>query len=47
MHVYYTFWKYAKLWEFNRLKRLGRPVPLPELDQEEERWELPWVKKER
>ena len=46
MHVYYTFWKYAKLWEFNRLKKLGKPVPLPELDQEEERWELPWVKKE-
>jgi len=46
MHVYYTFWKYAKLWEFTRLKRLGKPVPLPELDQEEERWELPWVKKE-
>lgn len=46
MHVYYTFWKYAKLWEFNRLKRLGKPVPLPELDREEERWELPWLKKE-
>lgn len=45
MHVYYTFWKYAKLWEFNRLKRMGKPVPLPSLDQEEERWELPWVKK--
>ena len=45
MHVYYTFWKYAKLWEFNRLKRVGKPVPLPSLDQEEERWELPWVKK--
>jgi glycosyltransferase involved in cell wall biosynthesis len=45
MHVYYTFWKYAKLWEFQQLKRLGKPVPLPELDKEEERWELPWVKK--
>ncbi len=45
MHVYYTFWKYAKLWELTQLKRLGKPVPLPELDQEEERWELPWVKK--
>ena len=42
MHVYYTFWKYAKLWEFIQLERLGKPVPLPELDQEEERWELPW-----
>jgi glycosyltransferase involved in cell wall biosynthesis len=42
MHVYYTFWKYAKLWEFTRLKQMGKPVPLPELDKEEERWELPW-----
>ena len=42
MHVYYTFWKYAKLWEFNQLKRLGKPVPLPELDQSEERWQKPW-----
>ena len=32
MHVYYTFWKYAKLWELTQLKRLGRPVPLPKLD---------------
>jgi glycosyltransferase involved in cell wall biosynthesis len=45
MHVYYTFWKYAKLWELTQLKRLGKPVPLPELDVEEERWELPWQKK--
>ncbi|HEX9984196.1 MAG TPA: glycosyltransferase family 2 protein [Thermoanaerobaculia bacterium] len=44
MHVYYTFWKYAKLWEFTRLKQLGKPVPIPKLDQEEERWELPWEK---
>lgn len=42
MHVYYTFWKYAKLWELTELRRLGKPVPLPELDQEGERWELPW-----
>ena len=45
MHVYYTFWKYAKLWEFTQLKRLGKPVPLPKLDEEEGRWELPWEKK--
>jgi len=45
MHVYYTFWKYAKLWEFTQLKRLGKPIPLPELDVETERWELPWEKK--
>ena len=45
MHVYYTFWKYAKLWEFTQLKRMGRPVPLPRLDEDQERWELPWEKK--
>ena len=45
MHVYYTFWKYAKLWEFHALKRLGKPVPLPKVDEEQERWELPWEKK--
>ncbi len=42
MHVYYTFWKYAKLWELTQLKRLGKPVPLPKLDESNERWELPW-----
>ncbi len=45
MHVYYTFLKYAKLWERTQLKRLGKPVPLPKLDEEEGRWELPWEKK--
>jgi glycosyltransferase involved in cell wall biosynthesis len=44
MHVYYTFWKYSKLWEMTQLKRLGRPVPLPKLDEEGGRWELPWEK---
>ena len=42
MHVYYTFWKYAKLWELQQLKRSGKPVPLPKLDESEERWVLPW-----
>lgn len=45
MHTYYTFWKYAKLWEFRQLERLGKPVPLPPLDEDAERWELPWEKK--
>lgn len=45
MHVYYTFWKYAKLWEFCRLRKLGKPVPLPKLDESSERWELPWEKR--
>ncbi len=44
MHVYYTFWKYAKLWEFLQLRKLGKPVPLPKLDEEGGRWELPWQK---
>jgi glycosyltransferase involved in cell wall biosynthesis len=44
IHAYYTFWKYAKLWELTQLKRQGKPVPLPKLDEEGERWELPWVK---
>jgi glycosyltransferase involved in cell wall biosynthesis len=44
MHVYYTFWKYAKLWELRQLERLGKPVPLPKLDLDEGRWELPWKK---
>jgi glycosyltransferase involved in cell wall biosynthesis len=44
MHVYYTFWKYAKLWELRQLQRLGKPVNLPPLDEEEGRWELPWKK---
>ncbi|HUP44511.1 MAG TPA: glycosyltransferase family 2 protein, partial [Thermoanaerobaculia bacterium] len=38
MHVFYTFWKYAKLWELNQLKRQGKPVPLPKQDDEAERW---------
>jgi len=45
MHVYYTFWKYAKLWEMTQLKRMGKPVTLPTLDAEQERWELPWMKR--
>jgi glycosyltransferase involved in cell wall biosynthesis len=45
MHVYYTFWKYAKLWELTQLARLGKPIPLPKLDESDERWELPWAKK--
>src|SRR6266550_2479403 len=37
MHVCYTFWKYAKLWELTQLKRQGKPVPLPKLDEGEGR----------
>ncbi len=42
MHAYYTFWKYAKLWELIQLKRLGKALPLPRLDEDAERWEMPW-----
>ena len=44
MHVYYTFWKYAKLWEMNQLKRMGKTVSLPKLDEDQGRWELPCIK---
>lgn len=43
MHVYTTFWKYAKLWEYTELERIGKPVPLPELDLASETWTLPWL----
>jgi glycosyltransferase involved in cell wall biosynthesis len=42
MHTFYTFWKYAKLWEFTELKRTGSPIALPALEPEEERWKMPW-----
>jgi glycosyltransferase involved in cell wall biosynthesis len=44
MHVYYTFWKYSKLWEFSRLAAMGKEVPLPEIDGDESRWVSPWEK---
>lgn len=42
VHVWYTFWKYAKLWEFTELERLGKPVPLVDVEPEAERWVMPW-----
>jgi len=42
MHVYYTFWKYSKLWEFTRLQKLGLPLPLPPMDANQDRWAMPW-----
>jgi len=42
IHVFYTFWKYAKLWELTRLESLGRPVPLPPIDDDPQRWQMPW-----
>jgi glycosyltransferase involved in cell wall biosynthesis len=44
LHVWYTFWKYSKLWEYTELERLGRPVPLVEIEPEAERWVMPWEK---
>lgn len=42
MHSWYTFWKYAKLWEFSQRERRGLPLDLPATDTEHERWLLPW-----
>jgi glycosyltransferase involved in cell wall biosynthesis len=46
MHTFYVFWKYSKLWEFTQLKKAGRPVPLPALEPEPERWAMPWETEE-
>ena len=43
-HAYYTFFKYAKLWEYGELERRGLPLELPEFEESEEIWELPWEK---
>jgi glycosyltransferase involved in cell wall biosynthesis len=42
VHTWYTFWKYAKLWEYTRLERSGRPVGLPQMESEEGLFERPW-----
>lgn len=42
LHSYYTFWKYAKLWELNELKRAGKTVELPEIDHARDLWVKPW-----
>ena len=42
LHVFYTFFKYAKLWEFTMQERLGAPVTLPAFDAEAARWAKPW-----
>lgn len=42
LHVYYTFFKYARLWEFTIQNSRGIPVELPAFDSEEERWIKPW-----
>lgn len=41
-HAYYTFLKYAKLWEYHELDRRGKPLNLPEFEESEEIWKLPW-----
>jgi glycosyltransferase involved in cell wall biosynthesis len=45
MHTFYTFWKYAKLWELNHLRENGRPVPLPPVDDAAQTWQMPWETK--
>ena len=42
LHVFYTFFKYAKLWEFSMQERLGVPVTLPAFDADAARWAKPW-----
>lgn len=42
LHTWYTFWKYAKLWEFSQRERRGVPLGLPAVDTDLERWVLPW-----
>ena len=42
MHAFYTFQKHLNLWEYRRLAAQGAPVPLPKLDQDEDRWKRPW-----
>jgi glycosyltransferase involved in cell wall biosynthesis len=42
LHAYYTFWKYAKLWEFNRLADQGVAPPLAKVETNDELWRLPW-----
>ena len=44
LHVWYTFWKYSKLWEYTQLEKMGKPVPLVEVEPEAERWVMPWEK---
>lgn len=45
MHAHYTFLKYAKLWEYRELERRGEPVGLPEFEENQAVWDLPWEKK--
>ena len=42
LHTFYTFWKYSKLWEFNRLKEQGKAPKLPRIETDEEVWKMPW-----
>ena len=42
LHTYYTFWKYAKLWEFNRLAEQGIEPPIAKVETNDEVWKMPW-----
>jgi glycosyltransferase involved in cell wall biosynthesis len=42
LHTWYTFWKYAKLWEHSMRERSGLPVQLPAMETDEEIWAKPW-----
>lgn len=42
LHTWYTFWKYAKLWEYSLRERDGLEIELPEMETESEVWAKPW-----
>jgi len=42
MHVYYTFLKYANLWELTLRERRGEPIELPSFDTDPALWRRPW-----
>jgi glycosyltransferase involved in cell wall biosynthesis len=42
LHTYYTFWKYAKLWECQRLADQGLQPPIVKLETDDEVWRMPW-----
>lgn len=39
LQAYSVFLKWARVWEFERLRRLGLPIPLPEFDETKETWQ--------
>lgn len=42
LHTWYAFWKYAKLWEFNRLASQGVAPPIAKVETNQAVWKMPW-----